>query len=107
MVDDLKEALEGIEAAVFDNELVSMSGGLPLWQRDALRRIAQHGELSDADADTLRTAMYAEYDLNDFSDDLTPLSADHCQVDPEKVPLAKLCAIGPVENINRLAIRSA
>ena len=103
MVGDLNELLDGLELPAPENELVTMSEKLPLWQRDALRRIAQHGELTDADVDELKSAMYADHDLDVFEGELTPLSADHCQANPDSAPLAMLCSIGPVEHINRLA----
>ena len=93
----------GVTVRASSNELVALSEDLCLWQRDALRRIAQKGTLSDADKDALRSAMYADHGLEKFEGKLTPFSADHCQANPAEAPLAMLCSIGPVEHINRLA----
>lgn len=92
-----------MDAPAEGNELVTLSLDLPLWQRDALRRIAQHGALSAADKDTLRSAMYADHALGKFEEELIPFGSDHCQANPADAPLAMLCSIGPVEHINRLA----
>jgi len=100
---ELGALFEGIEQPEAENELVALSQSFPIWQRDALRRIAQHGNLSDADQEMLKSAMYSEHGLDNFEGELIAFSSDHCQVDPNTVPLAMLCSIGPVENINRLA----
>ena len=41
---ELDALLEDIEQPESENELVALSQSFPLWQRDALRRIAQHGK---------------------------------------------------------------
>ncbi len=100
---DLGATFEGVKLPETENELVALSAKLPLWQKDTLRRIALHGRLSDADKDTLKSAMYADHSLGTFADELTAFSADHCQATPNAMPVAMLCSIGPVENIGRLA----
>lgn len=103
-VDEIIFALDGFDfAEAEENELVALSEKLPLWQKDALRRIALHGELSEDDKDTLKTAMYSDHGLANFTGELTAFNADHCQIDAENAPRAMLCSIGPVEHINRLA----
>lgn len=83
--------------------LVSWSESLPLWQRDALRRIALQGFLNEGDVEDLRDALLAEHELRIFSKFLAPLEDKHCKAfdDASGVPL--LCSIGPVKNVNRLA----
>ena len=45
-------------------QLVQWSASQPMWQRDALRRLFEKGELDDADLDQLVTLAKASHGLN-------------------------------------------
>jgi energy-coupling factor transporter ATP-binding protein EcfA2 len=100
---ELDALLAFIESPEEENELVALSENLPLWQRDALRRIAQKGELSVEDKETLKTAMYAEHKLDTLNDELAPLMAEHCMIQTVDGMRSAICSIGPVTNVNQLA----
>ena len=91
---ELDALLEDIEQPESENELVALSQSFPLWQRDALRRIAQHGNLSDADTGMLKSAMYSEHGLDNFEGELIAFNSDHCQVDPNTAPLGVITESG-------------
>ena len=95
--------LDGSEVQPSTNPLVRWSEGLALWQRDALRRIAQHGNLTDQDKEELKTALFSLHDLDTFTGELVPLSAEHCKVTDFSAERHILCSIGSVKNVNRLA----
>ena len=84
--------------------LLAWSEDKPDWQRDALRRIAVNGELTEADQraihDRLRHAhgIAVEVDVA-----CTPLAPDHLPPDADAVAPTILCGIGPVANVDRLA----
>lgn len=89
--------------AFLENPLVKWSGELQLWQRDALRRIAQKGTLSDADKAELKSALFADHGLDKCQQELVPFAEEHCRSTNTSGDRYVLCSIGPVKNVNRLA----
>ncbi|WP_417812448.1 AAA family ATPase [Thalassospira alkalitolerans] len=82
----------------------STQDGRPLWQRDALRRIAFSGELTDDDLADLKRLVEKHAGL--IEDDMPlpePLEAAHLSDDSTETPRTILGSIGPVRNVDRLA----
>lgn len=87
-------------------ELISWSDqeARPHWQRDALRRLAATGELSDADlSDLCRFVEKASGLIDDEVAGVTPLATEHLSDSATDAPRTILGAIGPVRRIDRLA----
>lgn len=87
-------------------ELISWSDqeARPHWQRDALRRLAATGELSDADlSDLCRFVEKASGLIDDEIAEVTPLATEHLSDPATDAPRTILGAIGPVRRIDRLA----
>lgn len=87
-------------------ELISWSDqeARPHWQRDALRRLAATGELSDADlSDLCRFVEKASGLIDDEVAGVTPLATEHLSDPATDAPRTILGAIGPVRRIDRLA----
>lgn len=60
------------------DDILTWSKELPLWQRDALRRIVENGKLSDDDLDELTNACRDAHRLvNEETTELQPITADH------------------------------
>jgi hypothetical protein len=84
--------------------LLEWSGDRPDWQRDALRRIAQTGELSDADREAVRLRVRHAHGIQVDGDvTCTPLGAEHLPPGDAAVEPTILCGIGPLRNVDRLA----
>ncbi|MDE0524476.1 MAG: hypothetical protein OXH79_21230 [Boseongicola sp.] len=82
----------------------SKQDGRPLWQRDALRRIAFSGELTNDDLADLKRLVEKHAGL--IEDDLPlpePLEAGHLSDASAETPRTILGSIGPVRNVDRLA----
>jgi hypothetical protein len=75
-----------------------------MWQRDALRRIAEAGSLGDDDIQEIRRNLYIAHGLVDGdSSGLRPLSADDIPVEKVVGPRTILHSISDIRNANRLA----
>jgi energy-coupling factor transporter ATP-binding protein EcfA2 len=87
-------------------ELVNWSNhdARPAWQKDALRRIATTGELTDGDLSTLRKVIEQAVGLiDDKLPPITPLAEEHLSDPATDAPRTVLGSIGPVRRIDRLA----
>ncbi|MBU2956788.1 AAA family ATPase [Paracoccus sp. 1_MG-2023] len=69
----------------------------PAWQRDALRRLLQNGELTDADIATLADLC------KDKSNPSYPLREEHISAQKTGAPTVALKSIRNVQNVNALA----
>ena len=77
-------------------DILAWSLGRPLWQRDALRRLAQTEELTDKDTSDL-TAICKDQTLP-----AQPLTADHVRAPDAGMPAVRLRAMRDVLNVNAL-----
>jgi energy-coupling factor transporter ATP-binding protein EcfA2 len=76
----------------------------PAWQKDALRRLAMTGELTDDDLTALQAIIKKEVDLiKEETDRVIPLSSEHLTNDNKNTPRTILGSIGPVRRVDRLA----
>ncbi|MEX0921412.1 MAG: AAA family ATPase [Rhodovibrionaceae bacterium] len=78
----------------------------PVWQRDALRRLAENGELTDDDLSELRRLIEFEEGL--AAEELpapVPLAAEHLTEAASDAPRTVLASLGPVANVDRLEAR--
>ncbi len=73
------------------------SDGRPMWQRDALRRLADGGRIDD---DTI--AAYAAALVADDESQLVPLSADQLMANHGASPAVLVLGVGSPENVNHL-----
>jgi ABC-type transport system involved in cytochrome c biogenesis ATPase subunit len=75
----------------------------PTWQRDALRRLAEHGELTEKDLSVLRTHIEVLQGLStDEAHELTPLAPEYLSEASSNAPKTVLASLGPVKNVDRL-----
>lgn len=76
----------------------------PLWQRDALRRIAQQGELTSDDLTALQLQIENSEGLPAESVlEPMPLVADHLRHAISNDPRTMLVSLGPVRHVDRLS----
>ncbi|MBS8259704.1 hypothetical protein DYI23_05685 [Roseibium polysiphoniae] len=76
----------------------------PEWQKDALRRLATTGELTDDDISELRRVVEkASLLIDDEIAAVKPLVAEHLSDPSADAPRTILGAIGPVRRVDRLA----
>ncbi|MGJ5134354.1 hypothetical protein [Bradyrhizobium oligotrophicum] len=84
--------------------LLVWSEDRPEWQRDALRRIAVSGQITETDRDAIYARLRHAHEIAVESDlACTPLAADHLPPVTDTVEPTLLCSIGPVSNVDRLA----
>ena len=75
----------------------------PTWQRDALRRLAEHGELTEEDFSVLRTHIEVSQGLSaEALPELVPLAQEHLSEASSSAPKTVLASLGPVKNVDRL-----
>ncbi len=75
----------------------------PTWQRDALRRLAEHGELTEDDLSVLRKHIEVSQKLSeDELPELEPLAKDHLSEASSNAPKTVLASLGPVKHVDRL-----
>ena len=73
------------------------------WQRDALRRLAEHGELTEEDLSALRMHIEASQGLSaEALPELVPLAQEHLSEASSNAPKTDLASLGPVKNVDRL-----
>ena len=83
--------------------LLDWAAGRPLWQQDALRRLAQHGELTEDDFADLRSQIEIAQGLPaENPPEAAPLAAEHLSEAASDEPKTVLASLGPVKNIDRL-----
>lgn len=84
-------------------ELLAWAAGRPEWQRDALRRLAEHGGLTDDDLAALRHQIEAAEGLSeDEPPAAVPLAPQHLSEAASNAPKTVLASLGPVKNVDRL-----
>jgi hypothetical protein len=87
-------------------ELIAWSNqaARPEWQKDALRRLAATGELTDDDlSDLRRIVQKASALIDEDVAEVVPLAVQHLADPAVGAPRTILGAIGPVRQIDRLA----
>ena len=86
------------------DKIIHWASKQPDWQQDALRRIAVTSVLSDSDISEILANLKHANGLPQESElILQPLAKEHLQIDHHKAPLAHICSIDRVKNVNRLA----
>lgn len=84
--------------------LLEWSKDRPIWQQDALRRLAVSGELSEADLLELKTAIERAAGLQvQTKPELSPLTEEHLRPVISANEETVLASLGPVRNVGRLA----
>ncbi len=85
-------------------EILSWSSTLPMWQRDALRRVVTTAELSQADEDEVLVLAKAEYGIEPSQAvSAVPLAAEHLPIEMQTPDSVVLLSIHDVANVNALA----
>ena len=75
----------------------------PTWQRDALRRLAENGELTEEDLSVLRKHIEVSHELSDDDlPELQPFTEDHLSEASSDAPKTVLASLGPVKHVDRL-----
>lgn len=75
----------------------------PVWQRDALRRLAERGELTEEDLSVLRTHLEVSHGLSiEEAPALVSLAQEHLSEAASKAPKTILASLGPVKHVDRL-----
>ena len=86
------------------NDLFQWLSGRPVWQQDAVRRICEHGRLTDADLEALQKQIEALQGLTTPDPKpLPPFTNDHLIDRSAAVPRTILGSVGPLRNVDRLA----
>ena len=87
------------------DKIIDWASIQPDWQQDALRRVAASSVLSDSDISevlaNLKHAKGIPQQESEFI--LQPLTREHLQSDGQKSPLAHICSVDRIKNVNRLA----
>lgn len=83
-------------------EILEWSKERPLWQRDALRRLVQNGELSDGDLRTLTEICKSAHGLAE-EQDVVPLAHEHVPEMGTGAPSVSLISIFHHQGVNALA----
>lgn len=87
------------------HEILSWSLNRPDWQRDALRRIVEKGDIDDADIVELERISRARLKVDAVKPvpmTTVPLSAAHLPPAPGAAQSVSLLSIGNLQNVNRL-----
>lgn len=75
----------------------------PTWQRDALRRLAENGELTEEDLSVLQTYIEVSQGLSaEALPALVPLAQEHLSEASSNAPKTVLASLGPVKHVDRL-----
>ena len=85
-------------------QLLGWARGRPDWQRDALRRLAVHGELAEDDLAALR--LQIEHSAGFPVENVpipVPLSDEHLSEAASNQPKTVLASLGPIQHVDRLA----
>lgn len=84
-------------------EILSWSNSLPVWQRDALRRLFQQQDLTHQDYDDFYALLKAAHDIPDPQNHQPiPLAAEHLPVNTMQTPVV-LTAMHDLHHVNRIA----
>jgi hypothetical protein len=85
-------------------QLLAWAAGRPMWQQDALCRLAQNGELTEDDLSELRLQIQCLAGLTaEQPPQAVPLAADHLTEAASNAPKTVLASLGPARNVDRLA----
>lgn len=85
-------------------ELLEWTRNRPLWQQDALRRLALYGELKDDDLASLRLQIEKTTGLPaENAPGATPIAAEHLHHAAGNDPRTVLASLGPVQHVDRLS----
>jgi len=85
-------------------QLLAWAAGRPAWQQDALRRLAQSGELTEEDLSALRLQIETQEDLTAVEiPEPAPLAAEHLTEAASNEPRTVLASLGPTRHVDRLA----
>ena len=85
-------------------ELLDWAAGRPLWQQDALRRLALHGELTAEDLSELRLQVEQAAGLPaENVRDPVPVAEEHLNQAASNDPKTVLASLGPVRHVDRLS----
>jgi ABC-type transport system involved in cytochrome c biogenesis ATPase subunit len=75
----------------------------PAWQRDALRRLAEQGGITEEDISTFRTHIEVSHGLSaEALPNLVDLAQEHLSEASSNAPKTVLASLGPVKNVDRL-----
>lgn len=75
----------------------------PAWQRDALRRLAEHGELTEDDLSVMRKQIEVSQGLSsEEAPELVPLDGVHLSEAGSDAPKTVLASLGPIKHVDRL-----
>lgn len=75
----------------------------PAWQRDALRRLAEHGELTEGDLTTFLMHLEVSNGLSEEAlPELSPLAQEHLSDAYSDAPRTVFASLGPVRHVDRL-----
>ena len=89
-------------------QLLGWARGRRAWQRDALRRLAVHGELAEDDLAALR--LQIEHSAGFPVENVpipVPLSDEHLSEAASNQPKTVLASLGPIQHVDRLAADQA
>ena len=85
-------------------ELLDWARKRPLWQQDALRRLAQHGELTAEDREALQIQIRQEVGFPvKTAPKPVPLAAEHLNRAASNAPKTVLGSLGPIRHVDRLS----
>ena len=85
-------------------QLLIWASERPIWQQDALRRLAQNGELTPEDFAELQLLVRKNVGLPaENAPEPVPLAAEHLNQAASDAPELALASLGPVRNVDRLA----
>lgn len=83
-------------------EIIEWSTALPLWQRDALRRLATTGPLSQDDLAVLCGLCIAEANRSQMGRPAIPITLDHVPASRNQGPVTTLSEISENRSVNAL-----
>jgi hypothetical protein len=83
-------------------DIIGWSGNLPLWQRDALRRLATQASLMSADIDALTIACIAEANQRTATPASTPIANHHVPSSPGSGSAVTIAAISACTCLNAI-----
>lgn len=85
------------------HKILKWTETLPLWQRDACRRLFQKDELTDNDYSDLYRLMLFENNLEEETELVPiPLAEEHLPLEPDNNNTVTLLALKNLENVNQI-----
>ena len=83
-------------------EVLDWSQALPAWQRDALRRLATHASLTDADLEQIVAACMAEANGQPAPPNVAPIAAAHLPTSGPSGPEVALTGVAASSSLNAI-----